>query len=143
MQQCFALIPQVNFLTNNLNFHWRWRDRIQALLFDNFLSFFLQIFYNLNDQNPIARINNILKNKVWIQKMCFWQGQVLPDLGRILKDVLVKDVFRYWRNTRFWLLQLRGNLMTPHLKDLNLNFLRSWSKIFSQRMLLRFTHSPF
>jgi hypothetical protein len=22
-QQCFALLPQVNFATNNLNFHWR------------------------------------------------------------------------------------------------------------------------
>ena len=32
-QQCLALIPQVNFPTNNLNFHWRWRwwDQIQAM----------------------------------------------------------------------------------------------------------------
>ena len=33
-QQCFALLPQVNFPANNLNFHWsrRWWDRIQATL---------------------------------------------------------------------------------------------------------------
>ena len=31
-QQCFALLPQVNFAAHNLNFHWRWRwwDWIQA-----------------------------------------------------------------------------------------------------------------
>ena len=30
-QQCFALLSQVNFPANNLNFHWRWRrwDRIR------------------------------------------------------------------------------------------------------------------
>ena len=36
-QQCFALLPQVNFLANNLNLRWRWRDRIQAI--------FLNLFY--------------------------------------------------------------------------------------------------
>ena len=38
-QQCFALLTQVNFPANNLNFHWRWRwwDQIQAI--------FLNIFY--------------------------------------------------------------------------------------------------
>ena len=38
-QQCFALLPQVNFPANNLNFHWRWRwwDWIQAI--------FLNLFY--------------------------------------------------------------------------------------------------
>ena len=29
--QCFALLPQVNFPTNNLNLHWRWWDWIQAI----------------------------------------------------------------------------------------------------------------
>jgi hypothetical protein len=38
-QQWFALLPQVNFPTNNLNFYrrWRWWDWIQAM--------FLNIFY--------------------------------------------------------------------------------------------------
>ena len=38
-QQCFAFTTQVNFPTNNLDFHWRWRwwDRIQAI--------FLNLFY--------------------------------------------------------------------------------------------------
>ena len=32
-QQCFALLAQVNFLANNLNFHWscRWWDWIQSI----------------------------------------------------------------------------------------------------------------
>ena len=39
IQQCFALLPQVNFPSNNLNFHWksRWWDQIQAI--------FLNLFY--------------------------------------------------------------------------------------------------
>ena len=38
-QQCFALLPQVNFPANNLNFHWRrrWWDQIQNI--------FLNLFY--------------------------------------------------------------------------------------------------
>ena len=38
-QQCFALLPQVNFHANSLNFHsrWRWWDQIQAI--------FLNLFY--------------------------------------------------------------------------------------------------
>ena len=35
-RQCFASIRQVNFPSNNLNFHWRWRwwDLIQAIFFN-------------------------------------------------------------------------------------------------------------
>ena len=50
-QQCFALLPQVNFPSNNLNFQWSWRwwDWIQAI--------FLNIFYFLNN-------NIVLKQSV-------------------------------------------------------------------------------
>ena len=37
IQQCFALLLQADFPTNNLNFHWRWWDWIQAI--------FLNLFY--------------------------------------------------------------------------------------------------
>ena len=30
-QQCFVLLPQVIFLANNLNIHWRWWNWIQAI----------------------------------------------------------------------------------------------------------------
>ena len=45
-QKCFALLPQVNFPDNNLNFHWRWRwwDWIQAI--------FLKLFYFTWNSNP-------------------------------------------------------------------------------------------
>ena len=38
IQQCFALLPQVNFPANNLNFHWRWRwwDWIKTILLNLF-----------------------------------------------------------------------------------------------------------
>ena len=39
--QCFASLPEVNFSTNNLNFHWRWWDWIQ----DIFLKFFSTLHY--------------------------------------------------------------------------------------------------
>ena len=41
-QECFTLLPQVNFYALNLNFHWRWMwwDRIQAI--------FLNLFYFTN-----------------------------------------------------------------------------------------------
>ena len=43
-QQCFVLLPQVNFPANNLNFHWRWWYWIRSI--------FLNLFYFM---------------KVWIQ----------------------------------------------------------------------------
>ena len=45
IQQCFALLPQVNFPTNSLNFHWGWRwwDRIQPIFLNLF--YFTNIFF--------------------------------------------------------------------------------------------------
>ena len=45
-QQCFALLPQVNFPDNNLNFHrrWRWWDHIHGT--------FLNLFYLNNLETP-------------------------------------------------------------------------------------------
>ena len=47
-QECFALLPEVNFPANNLNFHWRWRwwDWIQS----SFLNLFYFTFLG-EDQN--------------------------------------------------------------------------------------------
>ena len=39
IQQYFALLSQVNFAANNLNFHWRWR------WWDGIWFIFLNIFY--------------------------------------------------------------------------------------------------
>ena len=44
-QQCFALLHQVNFPTNNLNFHWRWGVWKQAT-FKNLLYFNIQHSYS-------------------------------------------------------------------------------------------------
>ena len=35
-KQCFALLPQVNFPANNLNFHWRWWDWTQGIFLNLF-----------------------------------------------------------------------------------------------------------
>ena len=44
--QCFALLPQVNFPANNLNFHWRWRrwDQIQPIVL---ILFYFRKFWQL------------------------------------------------------------------------------------------------
>ena len=54
-QQCFAVLPQVNFPANNLNFHWRWRwwDWIQTI--------FLNLF-------NFGRLVSILGHDWWDQK---------------------------------------------------------------------------
>ena len=58
-QQCFALLPQVNFTANNLNFHWRWRwlDPIQAI--------FLNLFYFMLCQKILELIEVCLSPATW------------------------------------------------------------------------------
>ena len=50
-QQCFAVLPQVNFPANNLNFHsrWGWWDWIRAIFFN--LSYF-NIFFKIWGSPP-------------------------------------------------------------------------------------------
>ena len=54
IEQCFALLPQGNFSANNLNFHWRWWDWLQAIV--------LNLFYF---NNNIATISNL--RDLWVR----------------------------------------------------------------------------
>ena len=56
-QQCFALLLQVNFPANNLNFNWRWRwwDQIK----DIFLNLFYLIPYKLCDTDNICTVKKL------------------------------------------------------------------------------------
>ena len=56
-QQCFALLPQVNFPANNLNFNWRWRDWIQAI--------FLNLFYFIWVNCSQSFLPKSLRNRMW------------------------------------------------------------------------------
>ena len=49
-QQCFSFTPQANFLTHNLNFHWRWRwwDQNQAIFLNLFYFMMNSIFYEID-----------------------------------------------------------------------------------------------
>ena len=47
-QQFFALLSRVNFPANNLNFHWRWWDQIQAI--------FSNLFYCTSSVNCNEKI---------------------------------------------------------------------------------------
>ena len=62
-QQCFALLPQVNFHANNLNFHWRcrWWDWIQDIYW-NLFYFKKQIL----EKKPIS--SYFLSNLGWWTK---------------------------------------------------------------------------
>ena len=61
-KQCFALLPQVNFPANNLNFHWRWRwwDHIQAI-FLNFFDVILQFSFEIGQEDWKIRVPTKLK----------------------------------------------------------------------------------
>ena len=50
----FALLPQVNFPANSLNFYWRWWDKIQAILLNLFyLKLPWHVFTNFEFLIPI------------------------------------------------------------------------------------------
>ena len=77
----FALIPEVNFPANNLNFHWRLRDQIHALFICSTLKYIFNtnlgnrnslLFHNFMDSSTIlishlvkfVNAANSLKNKI-------------------------------------------------------------------------------
>ena len=56
IQQCFAILPQVNFPANNLNLRrWRWWDQIQTI-FLNLFHFWLIFFIFQNTYLKIVQI---------------------------------------------------------------------------------------
>ena len=70
-QQCVALLPQVNFPANDLNFYWNWRwwDRIQAIFSNLFYNCFIITASTTTDSGtanitsncenrPVSGINN-------------------------------------------------------------------------------------
>ena len=75
-QQCFALLPQMNFPADNLNLHerWRWRDQIQAI----FLNFF---YFTRLEKRKFMIFGSFQKQKrkmmtAWMEKnhaFLFWQ----------------------------------------------------------------------
>ena len=67
-QQCFVFTPQANFPSHNLNFHWRWWERIQTI--------FLNLFFFTSCQTSLKWIFKslfcaflkvyLLSNTIWI-----------------------------------------------------------------------------
>ena len=56
-QQGFAVLPQVNFPANSLNFQWRWCDQIQAI----FLNLFYFKLFTIVDSQVTYTINGLAK----------------------------------------------------------------------------------
>ena len=67
-QQCFALLPQVNFPANNLNFQWKWRwwDRIQAIFSNHQISNQMQVKMNYGNLDLIYYIGKIAHVFDWV-----------------------------------------------------------------------------
>ena len=100
-QQCFALLPQVNFPTYYSNFHWRWRwwDQMQTIFlnlfyFINFslqhalLSFFLFLQYSeKRNRNKIYTYIFLLFLQVDLRHMCEIEGSNVVDLGIDLSEM--------------------------------------------------------
>ena len=94
-QQCFALLPQINFPDNNLNFHWRqrWWDQIQAIFFNIFyfklkdLSL-CQIFYRSDKvrmnlwshifSKSATKIHNVVFHP-WILRIYWWLSPTISN----------------------------------------------------------------
>ena len=85
-QQCFALLPQINFLANNLNFHWRWWDWIQAIFLNLFYFKMSRILVTINMSTYIA---TFLKNSVVI---CFISKCDSHSLNNHLKLFHIKQM---------------------------------------------------
>ena len=87
IQQCFALLPQVNFPANNLNFHWRWRwwDRIHAI-FLNLFYFIAQWIYIEENSLKITFVSIILQKA---DNSLFFQAAIVKiiPLGHLIVPV--------------------------------------------------------
>ena len=69
--RCIALFPQGNFHANNLNFYWRWWDRIQAIFFYFFLT--LPHLYRLHNLNNINLIYPLFSS-MWMTLISLWEA---------------------------------------------------------------------
>ena len=99
-QQCFALLPRVNFPGNNLNFYWRcrWWDRIQAI--------FLNLFYFNPDEAKLWSIRVYLVVVLWIFDNTFYiKVKTLKSLlatkvvvygARAKKPLSAAGIEKYW-----------------------------------------------
>ena len=88
-QQCFALLPQVKFPPNNLNFHWRrgWWDWIQAIFLDfRYFRWSRDLFGRRSE-----KFGNTNTNKVWPIKLpanvSIHQNYIWP---------LFKEIWNVW-----------------------------------------------
>ena len=96
-QQCFALLPQVSFPANNLNFHWRWRwwDWIQDI-FLNLLYFNSMIFFQVFWWEPVVVVEicklRRMSTKLWASgqgmPIQFWMFGIYPESNCFDSEIL-------------------------------------------------------
>ena len=98
-------MPQVNFTTNNFNFHWRWWDQIQAT--------FLNLFYfkstDKHSKSPVFRLNwfwyLLCRKEVFVEKKSKLTSEKNDVKDLTAQNGISPSTNRYHR-TRFW-----GNLL--------------------------------
>ena len=87
-QQCFALLPQVNSPASNLNFHWRWWDRIQAI--------FLNLFYFILNKICTKHGNQISNQMLLL--LFNWQNYWYTQLWTYLQIYNSLNCWNKWCN---------------------------------------------
>ena len=124
-QQCFALLPY--FPANNLNFHWRWWDGIQAIFFNIF--YFKNVFipycpvytYNKHAHMVFDALMVTFGTKIFICRMLgnrkkdiFSGSFLLCHSFFLLSETLILTFeFSYYVFTTYWKL---NNLSENSLK---------------------------
>ena len=79
-QQCFALLPQVNFPANNLNFHWMWRwwDWTHIVCLNIFYFTYTKWFFSPHNLSSIY-INCTYESYFILKCLKFMEDMVSPS----------------------------------------------------------------
>ena len=94
-QQCFALLPQVKFPANNLNFHWKrmWWDRNQTI--------FLNLFYF-----------TIFSKKFLMNGICMIQILNLFIFEPVFFDFMKTRYFSWYQQGLAWKVLVKSTLFS-------------------------------
>ena len=126
--QCFALLPQVNFPANSLNFHWRrrWWDRIQAI--------FLNIFYFNHKYSSFHTILDQLINATLFQSVLKYLHNICSRLEfentkgsyNLATNFLIQSDFFFFLT--WFLISLIFKLPISKINKINFAAISNWGK---------------
>ena len=112
-QQRFVFTPQANFPVHNLNFHWRWWDRIQAT-FKNL--FYFAVYFMLLLLRPSRNAKELFWQKKFLPSifMKFWSRNYLNKLDWLIPQDFYFNVPNLWSKKNWKILLL--NVLSPPIQ---------------------------